>query len=185
MASAALDYFLSNCPIPSTDKVPLSGTILWEYLFARLLNSLGLPDKAIIRKFLSWTNRPDTTTRLFDGLQELTVPEFRATITSLCAARPVVLGLIYVGPGIFNIWRNHQVLAYAYDRPDDEPKVTNIRVYDPNHPKVDDAVIRCELLGRNRVQCKETVRIKDDVIEKNVRGFFRMPYTRMIPLCLP
>jgi len=212
MATAALDYFLSRCPIPSTETVPSSGSPLFNYLLDRQLDSLGLPDLdilglplsilggplipgskalnilahpalAVIRKFISWTNRPDTT-HLFDGLRELTVPEFRATIRSLCAAQPVVLGLIYAGPGAVSIWKNHQVLAYDYtfDPMPVNPTVTftDIKIYDPNYKEVDDAVIRCWELGK-RVRCEERV----SGYKKLVRGFFRMPYTAEAPPCLP
>jgi len=191
MASAALDYFLSCIPRPSTATVPPSGSTLFNYLFRRLLDSLGAPVFGMVAKFLSWTNRPDITTGgivpgtsigTIDGVQELTAPEFRATIASLSAARPVVLGLIYVGPGAVDIWQNHQVLAYS--KTVVRPTVTDIRVYDPNYPGVDDAVIRCEVLaGGSRVRCQELLPSRG--VTKRVRGFFRMPYTKMIPPCLP
>ena len=184
MASAALDYFLSCIPIPSTATVPLTGTTLFNYLFRRLLDSLGSPTFVMVPKFLSWTNRPDVAVGLgplrIDGVQELTLPEFSATTASLSAGRPVVLGLVYVGPGAANIWENHQVLAYSTTRV--SPTVTDIKVYEPNYPRADDAVIRCEVLG-TRVRCVE--RVPSRVVTKRVRGFFRMPYTRAVPPCLP
>jgi hypothetical protein len=210
MATAALDYFLSCIPIPSTTTVPASGTTLFNYLLRRQLDSIDAPTFGMVRKFLSWTNRPDITAPLanvpfgprvgrlvgpligpvpalvpIDGLQELTVPEFRATVASLSAGRPVVLGLIYVGPGAVSIWNNHQVLAYGATRV--SPTVTNIRVYDPNekgnNPDTDDVLIRCELLaGGTRVRCMQGSRTR---VTKTVRGFFRMPYTRVTPPCLP
>ena len=184
MASAALDYFLSCIPIPSTATVPLTGTTLFNYLFRRLLDSLGAPTFGMVAKFLSWTNRPDVAVGLgplrIDGVQELTLPEFSATTTSLSAGRPLVLGLVYVGPGAANIWENHQVLAYGTTRV--SPTVTDIKVYEPNYPRADDAGIRCEVLG-TRVRCVE--RVPSRGVTKRVRGFFRMPYTRAIPPCLP
>jgi hypothetical protein len=146
----------------------------------------------MVSKFLTWTNLPDTSPSgilpglipgmsLIQGLQELTVPEFRATVASLAAGSPVVLGLIYVGPGAVNIWLNHQVLAYGTAAV--SPTVTNIKVYDPNDPGNDGVVIRCELLaGGGRVRC---VQMWPGGRVKTVRGFFRMPYTRMTPPCLP
>ena len=194
MAAAALDYFLSCIPIPSTATVPTTGATLYNYLFRRLLNSLGSPTFGMVAKFLSWTNRPDVTVPgglltgglipganliSIDGVQELTQPEFYGTIAAL-SARPVPLGLVYVGPGRVDIWENHQVLAYGTSRV--SPTVTDIKVYDPNYPLADDAVIRCEVLG-TRVRCLE--RVPSWGVTKRVRGFFRMPYTRAIPPCLP
>jgi hypothetical protein len=194
MASAALDYWLSCIPIPATTTGPVSGSPLFTYLLARQLHSIGAPTFDMVQKFLSWTNRPDITLpgRLLSpltpvaglvsiaGLQELTVPEFRATVASLAVGRLVVLGLIYVGPGSVSIWHNHQVLAYGTTPV--SPTVTNLRVYDPNEPGQDGVVIRCELLaGGARVRCLQGI----SGGTKTVRGFFRMPYTRQTPPCLP
>jgi hypothetical protein len=207
MAAAALDYFLSCIPIPSTATVPATGTTLYNYLLRRLLDSLGSPTFGMVTKFLSWTNRPDITIGLgplaymirpgvfldwslpvsltklarkaIDGVQELTLPELRGTIAGL-SARPVPLGLVYVGPGAVNIWENHQVLAYGTTVI--SPTVTDIKVYEPNYPRADDAVIRCEVVGP-RVRCVE--RVPSRGVTKRVRGFFRMPYTRVTPPCLP
>ena len=204
MATAALDYFLSCIPIPSTTTVPTSGSILFDYLLRRQLDSLGTAF-VMVAKFLAWTNRPDTlssrhplpgpflgplpSTMPTPGLQELTVPEFRATVASLTAGSPVVLGLIYVGPGrlggllpAVSIWNNHQVLAYGTANV--SPTVTNLRIYDPNEPGDDGVLIRCELLGGGiRVRCTQVKTSRG--MSTNVRGFFRMPYTRVTPPCLP
>jgi hypothetical protein len=193
MATAALDNFLSCIPIPSTTTVPASRTTLFNYLFRRQLDSLAAPTFGMVPKFLSWTNFPDTApgslltaispiAALVPGLQELTMPEFHATVASLSAGRPVVLGLIYVGPAAVTIWDNHQVLAYGTGRV--SPTVTNIKVYDSNYPGADDMLIRCELLpGGTRVRC---VQVRPSTgMTKTVRGFFRMPYTRVTPPCLP
>ena len=201
MATAALDYFLSCIPTPSTTAVPASGSTLFKYLLRRQLDSLG-PRFGMVRKFLEWTNRPDTTTSVarssvpaavlttivgalwpnfvaVDGLQELTVPEFRATVASLSAGRPVVLGLIYVGPGAVSIWNNHQVLAYGTASV--SSTVTDVSVYDSNYHEDDNVRIRCELLpGTTRVRCEQVSRRGTT----KVRGFFRMPYTRVTPPCL-
>jgi hypothetical protein len=192
MATAALDYFLSCIPIPSTTTIPTSGTTLFNYLLRRQLDSLGSPTFGMVAKFLSWTNLPDTRPTgvlpslipgagLVPGLQELTVPEFRAAVGSLAAGSPVVLGLIYVGPAAVSIWHNHQVLAYGTSVV--SPTVTDIKIYDPNSPGNDRVVIRCELLaGGSRVRCEQRW---PGGSTKTVRGFFRMPYTRVTPPCLP
>jgi hypothetical protein len=216
MASAALDYFLSCIPIPSTPSVPLLGSPLYNYLLRRLLDSLGRPSFGMVKKFISWTQRPDITSSLsiaaagalgptaarilgpvavvalgpvtagaadlvtIDGVQELTVREFHATVRALAAGHMVVLGLVYQGPGAVDIWENHQVLAYGTGRV--SPTVTNIRVYDPNYNGDDGVLIRCELLaGGTRVRCLQMSRRAP----RKVRGFFCMPYTRRTPPCLP
>lgn len=210
MASAALDYFLSCIPIPSTSSVPAFGTPLYNYLLSRLLDSLGRPGFDMVKKFLSWTQRPDINSNLLataegaigpaaniilgplpagvahfvkvNGVQELTArEEFPATVASLSAGRMLVLGLVYKGPGALDIWENHQVLAYGIDRV--SSTVTNIKVYDPNHHDDDRALISCELLaGGTRVRCLEVL---SRASNEKVRGFFRMPYTHKTPPCLP
>ncbi|HET6409438.1 MAG TPA: hypothetical protein VFG14_16240 [Chthoniobacteraceae bacterium] len=192
MATAGLDYFLSCVPIPSTTTVPTSGTPLFKYLLKRQLDSLGSPLFSTVPKFLKWSNLPDTTpsgvlpilvpaTGLISGVQELTAPEFRMTVASLAAGRPVVLGLVYVGPGSVSIWHNHQVLAFGTNAV--SPTITNIRVYDPNDPGDDAVIIRCEsLAGGRRVRC---LQMWPGGRTKTVRGFFRMPYARVVPPCLP
>jgi outer membrane protein OmpA-like peptidoglycan-associated protein len=192
MATAALDYFLSCIPIPSTTAIPTSGTPLFNYLLRRQLDSLGAPLFGMVPKFLTWTNLPDTTpggalpilvpaAGLISGLQELTVPEFHATVASLTAGRPVVLGLVYVGPGAVSIWHNHQVLAFGAAPV--SSTVTNIKVYDPNDPGNDGVIIRCELIaGGRRVRC---LQMWPGGRTKTLRGFFRMPYARVVPPCLP
>ncbi|MCZ7638290.1 MAG: hypothetical protein M5U12_20975 [Verrucomicrobia bacterium] len=195
MASAALDYFLACIPIPSASTVPTAGSPLFNYLLRRQLDSLGAPGFGLVQKFLTWTNRPDvalpaglvlgplipgTGALTVDGLQELTAPELNATTRSLAAGQRVVLGLIYVGPGAVSIWRNHQVLAY--DATSAGAVVTQLRVYDPNAPGDDNVVIRCErLAGGARVRCVQVTRRGTT----RVRGFFRMPYVRRTPPCLP
>ncbi len=202
MATAALDYYLKCIPVPSRTTIPTQGDNLFNYLVRRQLDSLDVPGFGMVLKFLEWTNRPDTTTRVarssvpaailsmligpltqlitLDGLQELTAPEFRATTASLAAGSPVVLGLIYVGPGAVNIWHNHQVLAYGVTNV--SANVKDIKIYDPNYPGDDTAIIRCIVqAGGTRVLCQQDGRGGT----KTVRGFFRMPYTRRTPPCLP
>jgi hypothetical protein len=163
----------------------------------------------MVKKFLSWTQRPDTTSNLLstaegvvgpaadiilgpitggaahlvkvDGVQELTAREEFPTIAAdLAAGRMVVLGLVYQGPGSLSIWENHQVLAHGINRI--SSTVTDFKIYDPNYNSNDGVSIRCELLaGGTRVRCTQL-----GAGETNkLRGFFRMPYTRVTPPCLP
>jgi hypothetical protein len=97
----------------------------------------------------------------------------------LSAGRMVVIGLVYEGPGSLKIWENHQVLAHGITRV--SSTVTDIKIYDPNYNSNDGVVIRCEsLAGGTRVRCTQM-----GGKTQNVRGFFRMPYRRVIPPCLP
>jgi hypothetical protein len=184
MASAAKDHFLTCVPRPSATTPPSTGP-LFAYLLMRQIESLALPSLALVNLFLAWSMMPDTSTTLplspvsIPGTQELTLPQLRATLTRLSRSDLTVLGLVYVGPRSAAIWENHQVLAYAHASP--APGVTDLKVYDPNFPMRDDVVIRARVVG-TRVQCEQLLAGSP---HKKVRGFFIMPYTRRVPLCLP
>ncbi len=182
MASAAKDHFLTCVPRPSTATTPTSGP-LFAYLAMRQIESLGLPSSTLVKQFLAWSMLPDTATSFLPisipGTQELTLPQLRATLTRLSRSDPTILGLVYVGPRSAAIWDNHQVLAYGQSTP--APGVTDIKVYDPNYPLRDDVVIRARVTG-SRVVSEQFV---GGTPLKRVRGFFIMPYTRRVPLCLP
>jgi hypothetical protein len=63
-----------------------------------------------------------------------------AKITStIDAGNLPIIGLIRKSSwNPFKLTSNHQVLAYAYD---DDGMTRHLKVYDPNHPNVDDVVI--------------------------------------------
>jgi len=94
------------------------------------------------------------------------------------------------GGDTFEIWKNHQVLAYAYS--EISATTIDVNIYDPNYPQRDDVVIRVERVpvGTTFVPGvpprKKTVlgfrctqRVSDH--SQNVRGFFAMPYVPVEP----
>jgi len=175
MSMAALDYFLSCIPIPSTTAVPIEGTPLYNYLLDRQLDSVGRGrDLDIGRKFVAWTRLDDAR------VQELTAPEFSATRASVRAGKPVVLGLIYAKEKVDlrKAFDNHQVLAHKASI--QSPGVTDLQIYDPNWPGDGTVKIRCAVLGA-RVHSWHII----PTGPKPVRGFFRIPYTKRLPPCLP
>jgi hypothetical protein len=187
MATAAQDHFLTCVPRPSTTTPPVHGDPLFAYLLSRQLDSLGSPTFGPVLKFVEWTNRPDTSTTalgrtIVDGVQELTVPEFRAVVRRLRAGELVVLGLVYVGPRSVRIHENHQVLAYKQTTV--SATETDLHVYDPNAPLNDNVTIRCTMAASGRrVQCEQRFGASGGT--RNVRGFFQMPYGPQTPPCLP
>ncbi|HET7828380.1 MAG TPA: hypothetical protein VFL03_02385 [Candidatus Limnocylindrales bacterium] len=100
-------------------------------------------------------------------------PRIRAEIDS---GHPSVVGLIRAaGWSPWNLTRNHQVLAYAYDEAVD--RIT-IRVYDPNHPARDDVTLEVRVAmsaayaGR---PWRERIALRQSTGEA-LLGFFRQPY---------
>jgi hypothetical protein len=103
----------------------------------------------------------------------------------------VVLGLVYVSSSDnFAIWKNHQVLAYAYS--EISATTIDINIYDPNYPENDDVVIRVERVPvgttfvpgvppRKRTVLGFSCTQKVSNLNKKIRGFFAMPYVPVEP----
>jgi hypothetical protein len=87
-----------------------------------------------------------------------------------------VVGLIRAaGWSPWNLTRNHQVLAYAYDERVD--RIT-IRVYDPNHPGRDDVTLAIAIaMGADAGTrpWRERITLRQSTGEP-LLGFFRQPY---------
>lgn len=204
MSFAAADLFLAGKTPPTRDTPPFKnepegGGAWFSYIQSRQLTSLG-PGLELATKFGRWMSLPDDGERVdapLLGTRTMTMEELHAIRAALAEGRPVVLGLVFnrhAGNAGSNgrvgvPWENHQVLAY-----DAAPAVvagksgTTIRIYDPNYPKRDDVVIRCDctitgtmlagpwgglrvpVLGVESARCVGTQR------PTAVRGVFAMPY---------
>lgn len=189
MCAAAYDFVLSGKPIMDTIEVPNQGTRMQRYLFRRQMDSLGGLGKEIV-KVAQWTSLPDDTTV---GTMRRTADELDLIRQKLDQKNPVVLALIYVRASSLSelskvIFNNHQVLAYAYQV--DNAGVYTIRVYDPNLPGRDDAVIRAEPVelgeeptssGMKRVLGYKSMEQLSGAQYRQVRGFFIMPYRYVKP----
>ena len=90
---------------------------------------------------------------------------------------------------MLDIWNNHQVLAIGYTAgPNGE---VDIHLYDCNHPRRDDVVIHAERVevgkafdhpaGEKTISGLKCVQQIGDDQEKEVRGFFVMPYVPIEP----
>jgi hypothetical protein len=100
-------------------------------------------------------------------------PRMRAEID---AGHPSVVGLIRAaGWSPWNLTRNHQVLAYAYEESADR---ILIRVYDPNHPGRDDVTLNVQV-GVGRADAARPWRERISMTQSTgepLLGFFRQPY---------
>jgi hypothetical protein len=187
MSSAVYDFLLAGKNIPAVTTIPELASPLHRYLYRRQVDTFGALGE-YIAKFAKWMLLPDST--IF-GVQKRTYDAFEEIRVKLDDGNAVVLGLIYVSSGSsFEIWKNHQVLAYKYS--EISATTIDINIYDPNYPLRDDVIIRLERVPvgttlipgipprkRTVLGFKCTQKIADR--QKNVRGFFAMPYVPVVP----
>jgi hypothetical protein len=189
MCASAYDFALAGRAIPASSDVPKQGTRLHRYLFQRQMDSLGGVGQEVI-KVAQWTSLPDDTSV---GTMRRTADEFQSIRQKLDQKNLVILALIYKHAGSLGelsrvIFTNHQVLAYAYQKA--TSGTYTIRIYDPNLPGRDDVVLYAEpvLLGEEAAIGEhpsatglKSSELLDGVHYLDVRGFFAMPYTPVIP----
>ncbi len=97
-------------------------------------------------------------------------PRIRADVD---AGHPSPLGVIRVtGISPWSLTRNHQVLAFGYDATD---TLIRIRIYDPNHPGIDDVELRAEIDPDIARPWHQRIRLSQSTGEP-LLGFFRQPY---------
>lgn len=187
MSSAVYDFLLSGRQISLDTIAPEQGSILQQYLYRRQVDTFGAFGE-YVAKFAQWMVLPDDTIL---GTQKRTYDEFEEIRAKLDDGNAVVLGLVYVGGNdSFKIWNNHQVLAYSYS--EISATTIDINIYDPNYPQRDDIAIQVERVpvGTTFVPGvpprKRTVlgfKCIQKVVEgnKDLRGFFAMPYVPVMP----
>jgi hypothetical protein len=189
MCAAAYDFLLAGKPIPQHVDVPRQGSRLQRYLFQRQMDSLGgLGHQAI--KVAQWTSLPDDT---LVGTMRCTTDEFSSIRSKLDEGNLVVLALVYEHASSIKqlsklVFSNHQVLAFAYRK--GELGAYTIQVYDPNLPLHDDVEIHCEPVelgvsslpdADQQITGFKSTQLVGGVFNKNVRGFFEMPYSVVKP----
>ncbi|MBX3383203.1 MAG: hypothetical protein KF864_06810 [Phycisphaeraceae bacterium] len=140
MSLLAADHYLHGVPMPQDRTPPSPGTPLYETIYARQVESLGFMAIAAT-KFVQWMAMPDES-ETGGCIREATAQELPSLIARLDDGNPAPLGMVYratTGPDRGKLWENHQVLVYGYEA--DADSIT-LRVYDPNYPRHDRAVIR-------------------------------------------
>ncbi|MDQ6613947.1 MAG: hypothetical protein M3083_04175 [Actinomycetota bacterium] len=182
MVFTVLDVFIAGLP-PLPDPQPAQGSPLFRYIVKRLFDSWNLPTGVLT--YYQWMTLPDADTGVWlatlRGVGSRTIEDEWPTIRSdLDAGRPAPLGLVTVAsPNPAQLGENHQVLAYGYDLNGDQ---LTIKVYDPNTDlgSADDVHISLSLANPGGKAA-----IAHNVgIAGQIRGFFRVPYTRADPSAL-
>lgn len=194
MSASAADYFLAGRTPPSTREVPGETSTLRDYLFERQVDSLGALG-LMAAKFVERMALPDVSAfvagaggvggRWTDSAAARTAPELGPILMRLDRGDLVPLGLVHVRVGGGSaIWENHQVLAYAYERGDG---VLTLRVYDPNAPLDDGAVVRLVREGdaggpeQWRGALEYGHQADGRMKRRPVRTLFAMPYAAGMP----
>jgi hypothetical protein len=176
ISAAIYDFYLCGRSVPKTDKVPEKGTSLYRYLYKRQMQTYGMIGETVM-KFGEWMLLPDDgpnsiKTRTYKSLQSIK--------SELDEGNAVLLGLVYVDwRNGFQIWNNHQVLAYRYSEIDGTGK-TSLFIADPNYPRKANVRIESQVddnspLGVTSAQWVDHEKVKD------VRGYFSIPYSPVTP----
>ncbi len=190
MSAAAYDFCLAHLGNPESPDirqyraVPNSGTVLHRYLLRRTMDSFG-PAGLMIVKTGDWSLLPS---RGPAGTCKLTLDEFKAIRQRLDEGQCVCLALIYEHASNLielatKIWLNHQVLAYGYA--ETGPGKFEIAIYDSNYPDQDAVLIaQRQPVGEVNDPPVDGLVTKEFVpgrLDKEVRGFFDMPYQPASP----
>lgn len=128
------ERFEAGLPIPADRAAPANGSALFRAIVRRQVLSLDWL-RGPLRFWLAATMPPKALTR---RTLEVEVPRITAEID---AGRLVLVGLVrHHGWNPFDLTKDHQVLAYAYDT-DDATSTTTLSIYDPNWPDRDDVTV--------------------------------------------
>jgi hypothetical protein len=201
MSFAAADLFLAGRTPPTRATQPTRGQPLYEYIQSRQITSVGA-NMSLAGTFGRWMGLPDNGPL---GTRRLSIVEIDELAASLEAGKPAVIGLVFNRhPGNIHStarsgtpWENHQVLAYDLTR-DDTTRTIEFRIYDPNYPKDDAAVIRCRAVGTDMMLVAPwggwSVPVMGYLCERRVtgskpgqnhitpvRGVLAMPYDSIVP----
>jgi hypothetical protein len=187
LSAAVYDFYLCGRPVPETTVIPVKGTPLYRYLYKRQSQTYGTIGETIL-KFAEWMLMSD------DGLNSVRYRAYQSLENikaELDNDNAVLLGLVYVDwRNGFQLWNNHQVLAYRYTVNDDGSKTT-LFICDPNYPRNSTVKIESEKieLGRATTQGQRS-EMQFGVISSQwvngqkirpVRGFFAIPYAQIVP----
>ena len=135
MCFAVADRYLSHEPAPADPVAPGPGTPLFREIVRRQLVSF---DRWGLVPARFWLTLLRLAVGRWTGAAQ--VAEWRRVCSDIDAGRPAMVGLIRSGRiNPFGLTTNHQVLAYAYQA---SALSGTLRIYDPNHPGVDDVEIR-------------------------------------------
>jgi hypothetical protein len=187
VSAAIYDFYLCGRKVPATTEIPQKGTPLYRYLFKRQMQTYGTIGETVM-KFAEWMLLPD------QGLNSVRYRAFKSLESikeELDQGNAVLLGLVYVDwRNGFQIWNNHQVLAYRCVTSADGVKST-LYICDPNYPRNETVKIESEKaeIGRASFQGQRferqfgltSIQSVNGHKVKEVRGFFPIPYAPVLP----
>jgi hypothetical protein len=128
------EWFEEGRTVPADVAPPLNGSPLFRAIVRRQVLSLDWL-RGPVRFWMSASSSPE---RLRERTLEVEWPRIRAEID---AGRLPMVGLVrHRGWSPFELTKDHQVLAFAYDTAGPDGPTT-LRLYDPNWPNRDDVSI--------------------------------------------
>ena len=170
MAFAARDFYEAHISPPQLAAPPAPGDPLFDYLVDRLVDSLALPRGPV--RYFQWMALPDEDTLLGRGVASMSdLEEWPRIRRELSRGHPVPIGIIRTRSHDLNdLGRNHQVLCFSYET-DANDRLSNLHIYDPNHPGVDVTITRADT---NPISFQQST-------GEPVRGFFVSMYRAVNP----
>lgn len=196
MSFAAADYFLASMEPPTVAEPPTKGDDLYTYLYSRQVDSLG-ESLAAVPVFSRWMSLKDED-RFGPGF--LTIAGLEPIVDRLERGEPTLLGLVLTSTAKGGmLWENHQVLAYAVEGEGEGGRPSLIRIYDPNYPRSDGAILKLTYQSVARapaplvtsplgvaaqfvpVPSMRITRVVPGRRDTPVRGFFQMDYKPKTP----
>ena len=188
MVFTVRDYFDSDLRIPQVETAPPNEEDpLFVYLVDRLFAGFDIGTVSLMLK-LMLPSYPDTDENILGAIgiargrayvmAEIEWPLIRADID---AGRPSPMFLQMIKSYLpFDLGKNHQVLAYAYQVRGSE---VELHVYDPNQPRSDD--VRVSFSTRTTaepIDVRHSVAVKDENGQRRpIYSFARMNYTHRVP----
>jgi hypothetical protein len=128
MAFAALDYWHHGLAVPDAAGLPADGSLLGDYIYARLLDSMRSNGWRFVRSMAT----PDAPGLLGSGVARTTrEQEYPKLRRALDGGSPCVLGLSQARD-IKGLGNDHQVVAYGYE---DGAGSSRVFIYDNNDPR--------------------------------------------------
>jgi hypothetical protein len=179
MALTARDLYEAGLVAPDDQRTPpANGSPRFRALVRRQVQSLDWM-RVPLRYLDLQAWRPDPPTGLTRRLDRepprvaAVLREWPRIRAEIDAGHPSVVGLIRAtGISPWTLTRNHQVLAWGWET---DPGRITLRVYDPNHPGLDDVELRVMVADAPGTPWWERIAMTQTTGEP-LLGFFRQPY---------
>jgi hypothetical protein len=184
---AVLDLFLAGLQPPPDKELPAAGSVSFNYLVNRLLDSFGSAHNySQMRKLIEWILMPDHDIKIplyeVKCLGRLMIEkEWLRVKADIDSGRPSAIilaaapkcGFCDISCIISALRHSHQVLVYGYIL--DNNNLT-LLIYDCNHPDSDSQTISLDIS-----HLEHTINITAPGILYKIRGFFRSEYSYKNP----